>query len=284
MSVPRHLRLDSRVEPTRLATASGELAALIATPTEGTSAAPGVLLVPGYTGSKEDFIHLLPLLADAGHRTTAVDLRGQFESGGPEDLAAYTIDALAADIAGLLPTDEPWHLVGHSFGGLICRAAVLGGAPVRSLTLLCSGPAQLGGNRGALIEMMRPLLADGGVPAVWEASNSLPSDPNAPPVPEEVQDFLKRRFLASPAAALLGMGTELTTASDRVEELAAANVAVLVACGENDDAWLPAEQQAMAARLGAPYIEFPGLSHSPAVDDAEMVAAALVSFWSDLSR
>jgi pimeloyl-ACP methyl ester carboxylesterase len=151
---------------------------------------------------------------------------------------------------------------------------------VRSLTLLCSGPAQLGGNRAALIQMMRPLLADGGVPAVWAASNSLPSDPNAPAVPSEVQEFLERRFLASPTAALLGMGTELTTATDRVDELAAAGVPVLVACGENDDAWPPGEQQAMAARLAAPYVEFPGLSHSPAVDDAATVAAALESFWS----
>jgi pimeloyl-ACP methyl ester carboxylesterase len=238
-----------------------------------------VLLVPGYTGSKEDFIHLLPLLADAGHPVIAIDLRGQYESGGPEDVAAYTIEALAADVAGLLPRDAPWHLVGHSFGGLICRAAVLGGAQVRSLTLLCSGPARLGGSRGGLIELMGPLLSDGGVPAVWEASNSLPSDPNAPPVAAEVQDFLEQRFLASPAAALLGMGTELTTASDRVDELAAANIPILVACGENDDAWPPAEQREMADRLGARYVEFAGLSHSPAVDDAAVVAAALESFW-----
>jgi pimeloyl-ACP methyl ester carboxylesterase len=279
MSVPKHLRLDPRVAPARLPAASGELAALVATPDAGAPPAPGVLLVPGYTGSKEDFIHLLPLLADTGHAVTAIDLRGQYESGGPEDAAAYTIESLAADVAGLLPNDEPWHLVGHSFGGLICRAAVLAGAPARSLTLLCSGPAQLGGNRGALIEMMRPLLADGGVPAVWEASNSLPSDPAEPPVSDEVQEFLKRRFLASPAAALIGMGTELTTAADRVEELAALDLPVLVACGENDDAWLPAEQQSMATRLGARYVEFPGLSHSPAVDDAAVVAAALEQFW-----
>ena len=35
-----------------------------------------VLLVPGYTGSKEDFIALLGPLAAAGRRVVAVDLRG----------------------------------------------------------------------------------------------------------------------------------------------------------------------------------------------------------------
>jgi pimeloyl-ACP methyl ester carboxylesterase len=279
MSVPKHLRLAPEVEPRRVSATSGELAALVATPSaqepRGT-----VLLVPGYTGSKEDFIHLLPLLARAGFLATAIDLRGQFESGGPEDEAAYSVAALAADVASLVPAAERWHLVGHSFGGLVCRQAVIAGAAARSLTLLCSGAAALGGNRGALIELMRPLLADGGVPAVWEASSSLPSDAGAPEVPPEVQDFLQRRFLASPAAALLGMGTALTTASDRVSELAATGVPLLVACGENDDAWSPAEQREMAQRLGAKYIEFAAAGHSPAVDDPDAVAAALVSFWS----
>src|SRR5580698_7341085 len=123
------MRLDPEVEPGRVQTASGSLATLVATPPSGVGARPGVLLVPGYTGSKEDFLHLLPLLARAGHPSTAIDLRGQYESGGPADLAAYTIEALAADVASLLSQGEPRHVVGHSFGGLICRAAILRGAP-----------------------------------------------------------------------------------------------------------------------------------------------------------
>src|SRR3954469_19375886 len=42
-----------------------------------------VLLVPGYTGSKEDFAPLLDGIAAAGLRAIAVDLPGQFESAGP---------------------------------------------------------------------------------------------------------------------------------------------------------------------------------------------------------
>lgn len=275
MSTPKHMRLDPEVAPAQVETASGSLAALIASPSSGTPSAPGVLLVPGYTGSKEDFLHLLPLLARAGRRAVAIDLRGQRESGGPEDESAYSIAALAADLAGLLSADDPVHLVGHSFGGLVCRGAVLGGAPARSLTLLCSGPGALGGNRAAMTEMMRPLLADGGVPAVWEASAAMVD----PSVPTDVQDFLKRRFLASPAAALLGMGTELTTAIDRTDELAKSGTPVLVAYGENDDAWTPEQQREMAKRLGAHDVVFRGAGHSPAVDVPEAVADALLRFF-----
>jgi pimeloyl-ACP methyl ester carboxylesterase len=283
VSVPRHLDLAPEVSSTRVAAASGELAALVATPPDGVDRLRGVLAVPGYTGSKEDFLHLLPLLARAGHPTTAIDLRGQYESGGPEDPAAYTIEALAKDVASLLSVGEPMHIVAHSFGGLVCRDAVLSGAPARSLTLLGSGPGALGGNRGALIELMRPLLAEGGVAAVWEASEALDAaDPQNAAVPVAVKAFLRRRFLASPDAALLGMGSALIDAPDRVTELRENGIPTFVAHGDADDAWSPAEQHDMAERLGARYQVFDGAGHSPAVDAPEATAAALEAFWSTL--
>jgi pimeloyl-ACP methyl ester carboxylesterase len=284
MSVPRHLELAPEVSPTRLHAASGELAALVATPPAGVARQAGVLAVPGYTGSKEDFLHLLPLLARAGHEVTAIDLRGQYESGGPEDLAAYTIDALGKDVASLLSVGAPRHIVAHSFGGIVCRNAVLSGAPALSLTLLGSGPAALGGTRGALIDLMRPLLAEGGVPAVWAASEAIDaSDLSTDRVPTDVRDFLRRRFLASPSAALMGMGSELITVPDLVDELRETGIPIFVAHGVNDDAWTPAEQHDMAQRLGAPYLVFDAAGHSAAVDVPEATAAALESFWASLT-
>ncbi len=285
MSVPKHLRSDPHVEAATVAVPSGPLAALVATPPAGGEQRRGVLLVPGYTGSKEDFWHLLPLLAQAGHPATAIDLRGQCDSGGPEDLSAYTIEALAADLAALLnAAPEPLHLVGHSFGGLLCRAAVLAGAPVRSLVLLGSGPAALGGHRAALVEAMRPMLLDGGgVPEVWRATAALNATaPATLAQPPDVKAFVERRFLASPAAALLGMGEAVTSATDRVDDLARSGVPVLVACGENDDAWTPEQQKDMAQRLRAQYVVFAGAGHSPNVDTPEAVVDAITNFWRDV--
>jgi pimeloyl-ACP methyl ester carboxylesterase len=278
VSTPRHLDLDPLVQPHRLSAASGEIAALVATPPDGTTLRLPVLLVPGYTGSKEDFWHLLPLLARAGHPATAIDLRGQYESGGSDDPAAYSVKALAGDVATLL--SGPGHLVGHSFGGLICRQAVLDGGPARSLTLLSSGPGALGGGKGQLIEAMGPLLAEQGVPAIWEASKAMDAaDPAVPDVSPAVAAFLERRFLASPAAALLGMGEALTTASDQTEELAATGIPTFVLHGDTDDAWSLDEQREMAERLGARHLELAGCGHSPAVDDADATADALLDFW-----
>jgi pimeloyl-ACP methyl ester carboxylesterase len=284
VSVPRHLDLDPVIRPARVSAASGPLAALVATPPVGTATGAGVLAVPGYTGSKEDFLHLLPLLARAGHPATAIDLRGQHESGGPEDPAAYTVEALGKDVASLLDSGEPRHIVAHSFGGLVCREAVLAGAPALSLTLLGSGPAALGGSRGAIVDLMRPLLVEGGVPAVWAASEQLSAaDPKSADVPPEVREFLRRRFLAAPQEALLGMGSALISAPDRVEELRATGLPVLVAHGEADDAWTPAEQQQMAERLGARYEVIAAAGHSPAVDAPEVTAAVLEAFWATVT-
>jgi pimeloyl-ACP methyl ester carboxylesterase len=285
MSVPKHLELAPEVRAARVAAATGELAALVATPPAEVRLRAAVLAVPGYTGSKEDFIHLLPLLARAGHPVIAIDLRGQFESGGPPDISAYTIEALGRDVAALLAAGPPRHVVGHSFGGLVCRAALLHGAPARSLTLLASGPAALGGTRGQLVELMRPLLTEGGVPAVWAVSQELEAtDPAAQAVPVEVREFLRRRFLASPDEALLGMGDALVSAPDQVSDLRRTAVPTFVLHGDADDAWTPAEQRDMATRLGARHQELAGVGHSPAVDDPAATATALTTFWAAVDR
>jgi pimeloyl-ACP methyl ester carboxylesterase len=283
VSVPKHLQPDPAISAVRMPAASGELAALLASPdpAEGGPTRPGVLLVPGYTGSKEDFWHLLPPLAHNGRAATAVDLRGQCDSGGPEDVSAYTIEALAADVASLLAAaSEPLHLVGHSFGGLVCRQAVLSGAPVRSLTLLGSGPGALSGGRADLVEVMRPMLGNGGVAEVWAALSSAATAGQ----PADVAAFLEHRFLGSPAAALLGMGESLVSAPDRVDELGAAGVPVLVACGENDDAWPPSVQREMAARLRAPFVTLAGAGHSPNVDVPDLVIETLETFWKSVAE
>ena len=110
----------------------------------------------------------------------ALDLPGQNESPGPDDPAAYTPDRLAADVvavAGALRARRPeasLHLVGHSFGGLVARAAVMAApAAFDTLVLLDSGPAALGGVRRAVIEAMEPVLAASGVAGVYEATLAL---------------------------------------------------------------------------------------------------------------
>jgi pimeloyl-ACP methyl ester carboxylesterase len=101
-------------------------------------------------------------------------------------------------------------------------------------------------------------------------------------VPEPTRAFYARRFLGNTAAGLRGMADAMTTEPDRVAELAATGLPVLVAHGEADDAWSPATQADMARRLGARHEVIPHAIHSPAVENPSRTLEALVTFWSSL--
>ncbi|RBY90018.1 alpha/beta hydrolase [Blastococcus sp. TF02A-26] len=265
---------------------AGPLAAL---DTGGDGERGTVLMVAGYTGSKEDFAPLLAPLCAAGYRVVAVDQRGQFESPGPDDPARYSVAELAEDLLGVarVIADETGvpHLLGHSFGGLVARAAVLADpSAFRSLTLLGSGPSQLVGPRADLLDHLGPLLDSGGVQLVHETLEQLAmTDPKAQAVPEPTRAFYARRFLANSAAGLRGMADAMTSEPDRVAELATTGMPVLVAHGVADDAWTPAAQADMAERLGARHVVIASAIHSPAVENPPETLAALLDFWASVS-
>ena len=245
-----------------------------------------VLLLPGFTGSKEDFTPLLDPLADHGYRVTAIDLPGQFRSPGPNDPRGYRPDELAAAVLAVAESlPGPVHLVGHSFGGLVARAAVIAKPELfTDLVLMSSGPAAIGGVRRERIEMLEPLLPDG-LTAVYAAvQQAYAGDPGYEQPPPELAAFLQERFLAGRPPMLRGMGDALRAEPDRVAELARTRVPVLVVFGQGDDAWPPAVQQDMAGRLGADWVMVPAAAHSPAVENTEQTAAALLTFWSGRTR
>lgn len=278
MAQPRSLARRADILPRRFAVAGGELAALHIAPTA--PARGTALLVPGFTGSKEDFLALLPLLADAGFEVVALDLRGQYESGGLPAPDGFGPDALARDVLAVVhQLDGPVHLLGHSFGGLVAQAAARADAgALASLTLLCSGPGRLpDGDRVADTELLLSALPGLSLEQAWEVKleREGPVDPGA------AGEFLRTRWLATTRESYLGMAHVLLTAEDEVDALARATrrLPVLVLHGALDDAWRPAQQAEMARRLGARYVVLEDAAHSPNYEDPEGSAAVLVEHW-----
>ena len=240
-----------------------------------------MLLVPGFTGSKEDFIAVLAPLAAAGHHVVAIDQRGQYESPGDDEPSSYDVKALAEDVLAVVRhLGAPVHLVGHSFGGLVARAAALAEpAALRSLTLLSSGPGAIPHPAASNLELISQALPLLDLESIWAAKRQLEAEAGAEPPPPHIEDFLHRRFVANSPVGLLRLAEQLLSAEDQVDELAALDLPLLVAFGPDDDAWPPSAQEEMARRLGARVTVVHGAGHSPAADRPAETAAALVEFW-----
>jgi pimeloyl-ACP methyl ester carboxylesterase len=282
VSTPRTLTLPEGVEPTTLHTDRGDFAALWSVPAVGTPLGT-VLLVPGWTGSKEDFTPLLAELAGYGWRAVAIDQRGQYETPGPADPAAYTLPELAADVVAISRELGGYsQLLGHSFGGLVAREAVLAEPGVfASLSLLCTGPA---GFTDEAKRQSLELLAYGldNLPIEQVYQLKLEHDRKAPGYvtpSDDIADFLRRRFTTNSPVGLAAFTRHLVTAGDRVAQLAGAGVRAQVLYGEADDGWPTATQQAMAERLGVSPQVIADAGHSPAIEQPAATAKLLVEFF-----
>ncbi len=87
---------------------------------------PPFLMVHGFTGAKEDFADHAPRFAEHS-QVVRFDHRGHGASEKPPDVAAYSLDRLAADtieVADALGL-ERFTLLGHSMGGMVARRLVL---------------------------------------------------------------------------------------------------------------------------------------------------------------
>ena len=272
MSTPKSLVLPPGVHAVTIETSRGEFAAH----TVLTDGAVGhILLIPGWTGSKEDFTAFLPLLAAAGYDATAYDQRGQYQTAGsPDD--DYTPEGFAADamaVRGMASDSARSHVLGHSFGGLVAQqAAVLHPESIASLSLLCTGPGALGDSPA---RPLSPLVQAIGVMTLAEIRANLPTDPTLPP---DIAEFLDTRFTSNAEASLKAITQLLIDAPDIIDAVAGTGLPFWVGRGADDDAWPHDTQAAMAKRLDTEVHVIAGAAHSPAVENPQGLADAWLPF------
>jgi len=249
----------------------GELAVRIYEPAVHTADA---ILIHGYTGSKEDFAAIGPLLADQGYRVVTSDNRGQFESEHSLDPSDYSIESLAKDhhaLSNHFGLKKP-HLFGHSFGGLVAqRAAVEFPDAWSSLTIFCSGPhgmpewTPLAGD----IEFLNDhTMAD-----LWVKNGESQKPGN------EVGSLKQRRWFASDKHSISTHAQHLMFEPSVVPQVRATGLPVQVIRGANDDAWPHQLQAQMAADLGTQIKIIADAGHCPNEDQPVETAKLLAIFW-----
>ena len=234
---------------------SGKLAAMAL----GDPDNPCVLLVPGATGSKEDFSLMMPDLADAGYFALAYDLAGQYQSAGagPENLVPprkhYDYRLFVDDfLAVMMSTATPVHVVAYSFAGVIAQMAYVEHPELfRSLTLLGCPPEPGQGFRGVSHLGRLSTWVNGRAGAallIWGIRSG-----RMVHVPPGRQRFVNYRFRFTRRAAVRDIYILMQNVPDLRQPLAEAPIPKFVAVGEHDLWPLQLHRvfaQAIRARIG----------------------------------
>jgi pimeloyl-ACP methyl ester carboxylesterase len=260
---------------------SGRLAMLA----QGDTSAPRVVLVPGVTGSKEDFSLMLPLLAAAGYRAETYDMAGQYEShaAGPENLTpprrSYDHSLFVEDLIHVLERgNAPVHVLGYSFAGTVAQLA----CTVRpdlfaSLTLLSCPPEPGQGFRG--VKRIGPIshFTTGSIGAalmIWGVKR------NFTHVPPGRLAFVRARFALTRRAAVADIISLMKKSPDLRTDLRETPIPKLVAVGEHD-LWPSALHAELAERIGARLAVY-RTGHSPCETAPHQLVDDLLALYAEV--
>jgi pimeloyl-ACP methyl ester carboxylesterase len=254
---------------------SGELAVV----SVGDPSGPRVVLVPGVTGSKEDFVLLAPLLAEAGYFVQSYDLAGQYESAdagpAPTSGGRYDYDLFVADLVAFLEAGAPAHLLGYSFAGIVAQLVVAKRQDlVLSLTLLTTPPEPGQGFRGVRwIGWASPAISAHATASllIWGIVT------NKNKVPPKRLEFVRSRFPLTRRSSVDDIVGLMKHAPDVRPAIAAAPLPKMIATGDHD-LWPLTLHERFAKSIGASIAVY-RTGHSPCETAPHQLASDMLALF-----
>ncbi len=238
-----------------------------------------VVLVPGATGSKEDFSLLAPLLVDAGYYVQSFDLAGQYESAsaGPRGRGHYDYPLFTEDLLAFLSAGSPAHVLGYSFAGIVAQIVAVARPDLcLSLTLLTTPPEVGQSFRGMRIIGWLSWFFTARIGAslmVWGIVT------NKNQVQPRRLEFVRARFAWTRRSSVNDIIGLMRHVPDIRDDVRALPFPKLVAVG-NHDLWPAARHERYARQIGARLSVYQ-TGHSPCETAPHQLARDMLSLFAE---
>ena len=251
---------------------------------------PGLLLVHGFGGAKEDFADHVPVFA-RDHTVVVFDHRGHGASDKPTDPAMYSIDRLATDILEVADACglERFRLLGHSMGGMVGRQVPLR-APerVEAFIMMDTSAGPIPGFDPALMDAAAEVAFTRGKAALKELLD-LASVLETPAYKRTLvdrpgyQEFQDRKWDDLSEVMWGVMTIEMANQPDDLAALAAAvRFPMLILVGAQDTPFVAASHAMNDAIDGAQLVVIPDAGHSPQFENPDAWIEAMTGFLASL--
>jgi 3-oxoadipate enol-lactonase len=256
-----------------------------------TGSGPGLLLVHGFGGAKEDFADHVDALA-VRHRVVTFDHRGHGASDKPADAAAYSLDRMAADVLAVADGlgIDAFRLLGHSMGGMVSRRVVLA-EPERidALVLMDTSPGPIPRLDPELAELAAGIILEQGkdvLKPMLDEAGTLESPAHLRLLAErpEMLEYEARNWQALSPVMWATMLLELVHQPDQLELLAGVHCPALVIVGDQDEPFVDASRAMAAVIPGAELVVVRDAGHSPQFENPGRWFEALDGFLLGVER
>jgi 3-oxoadipate enol-lactonase len=240
-----------------------------------TGSGPGLLLVHGFGGAKEDFADHIDALGTR-HRVVTLDHRGHGESDHPTEAAAYSLDRMAADVIGVADAlgIDAFRLLGHSMGGMVARRVVLADPErIDALVLMDTSPGPIPTLDPELAELAAGIMLTEGkdvLKPMLEEAGTLESPAHLRILAErpDLVEYELRNWQALEPVMWATMLREIVHQPDQLALLAGVRCPALVIVGEQDTPFVSASRDMAATIPGAELVVVRDAGHSPQLENA----------------